>query len=254
MVVNTYSQLQRRPQICNQSRYLVLYWQRAIRNVVAVYLVFISPGLYAHPGGVDSNGGHTQASTGSYHCHRNGCDETRVQVARATIDAENEGRDFVLRYDRALYKHWSDFDGDCMNTRHEMLAASSQIKPKLSPDGCYVSKGQWLDPFSGKQFTRASDLDVDHIIPLAWAHSHGAHAWTARKREQFANDPENLLVVDDGLNQSKGKKGPDQWMPPNQSYRCEYLDRWKTVLGKYSLAMLPKENRIFSRQLQACIK
>lgn len=229
------------------------YWQKTIRNVVAAYLVFISQGLSAHSGGVDSNGGHNQASTGSYHCHRNGCNEARAQVASATIDAKNEGRDFVIRYDRALYKHWSDFDGDCMNTRHEMLAVSSQIEARLSSDGCYVSKGKWLDPFSGKQFTRASDLDVDHIIPLAWAHARGAHAWTATKREQFANDPENLLVVDDGLNQSKGKKGPDQWMPPNQSYRCEYLDHWKAILSKYSLAMLPKENRIFNRQLQACI-
>jgi hypothetical protein len=59
-----------------------------------------------------------------------------------------------------------------MNTRHEMLAATSQIKPKLSPNGCYVSKGLWNDPFSGKQFTRSSDLDVDHIVPLAWAHAH----------------------------------------------------------------------------------
>jgi hypothetical protein len=228
----------------------VRYWQKTIRNVVAAYLVLISQGLFAHSGGVDSNGGHTESSTGSYHCHRNGCNEARAQVTR---EPKHESRDFVIRYDRTLYKHWSDFDGDCMNTRHEMLATSSQIKARLSPSGCYVSKGQWLDPFSGKQFTRASDLDVDHIIPLAWAHARGAHAWTATTREQFANDPENLLVVDDGLNQSKGKKGPDQWMPPNQSYRCEYLDHWKAMLSKYSLAMLPKENRIFNRQLQACI-
>jgi hypothetical protein len=67
-----------------------------------------------------------------------------------------------------------------------------------------------------------------------------------------ANDPENLLVVDDSLNQKKGKKGPDEWLPPNQSYRCEYLGKWKYVLSKYRLTMLPKEKRVFDRQINAC--
>jgi hypothetical protein len=230
----------------------VKYWTRTIRTAFVVCIGLNSFGLNAHPGGVDANGGHTNKKTDEYHCHRDGCSKARAQVTQATADAQKEGREFNLRYDRDLYKHWSDFDKDCMNTRHEMLAATSQSKPTLSPNGCYVSKGLWNDPFSGKQFTRASDLDVDHIVPLAWAHAHGAHAWTANTREQFANDPENLLVVDDSLNQAKGKKGPDEWLPPNQSYRCEYLSKWRHVLSKYKLAMLPKENRIFTRQIQAC--
>lgn len=50
-----------------------------------------------------------------------------------------------------------------MNTRHEILKDQAKHSIKLSPDGCYVSMGIWVDPFSGKTYTRASELDVDHI-------------------------------------------------------------------------------------------
>ena len=77
--------------------------------------------------------------------------------------------------------------------------------------------------------------------------------WSLDRKETFANDPRNLLAVDDGLNQAKGAKGPTQWMPPNHSYRCEYLIHWQQVLTWYpELKMTPKENRIFERQLLAC--
>lgn len=90
---------------------------------------------------------------------------------------------------------------------------------------------------------RASDLDVDHIVSLAWAHAHGAHSWRSSKREQFANDPENLLVVDDGLNQAKGKKWPVEWLPPNQSHHCDYLSHWKKVISKYRLSISVEEEK-----------
>ena len=90
-----------------------------------------------------------------------------------------------------------------MNTRHEMLKAQADGPIKLSPNGCYVSTGVWNDPFSGKRFARASALDVDHIVPLKWANDRGGHRWSTSIKEQFANDPTNLLVVDDGLNESR---------------------------------------------------
>ena len=206
----------------------------------AFSIATVASGAWPHSGGVDERGGHFDKRTGQYHCHRQVCIQKK-QVEEATNQARREGRKFSEIYNRDLYKHWSDFDQDCMNTRHEMLASSSQTPPKLSPDGCFVSAGRWLDPFSGKTMTRASDLDIDHIVPLAWAHSHGAHSWSSSKREQFANDPENLLVVDDGLNQAKGKKWPVEWLPPNQSYHCEYLQLWRRVLHKYRLVVSDRE-------------
>lgn len=90
-------------------------------------------------------------------------------------------------------------------------------------------------------------------MPLKWAHDHGGALWPRDKKEAFSNDPLNLLAVDDGLNQAKGAKSPDQWMPPNQSFRCEYLGLWIAVQTKYpDLQFKPNEKRVVDRQLKAC--
>lgn len=226
-------------------------------HLVIAYLfiasLFVSE-AQAHAGRVDKNGGHKDKETGQYHCHKEPCFSIHKQSSDAVDEALEEGREVVLLYDRHDWKHWSDFDRDCMNTRHEILNDQAvEGSQKYSPDGCYVSKGEWHDPYSGKTLTRASDLDVDHVIPLKWAHEHGGATWTPEKKEQFANDPDNLLAVDDSLNQQKGAKDPTQWMPPNHAYRCDYLKHWNAVLEKYStLQMTSKELRIYRKQLAAC--
>ena len=79
--------------------------RRCFAVVVMVLASLSTTSTWAHPGGVDDRGGHTNRKTGEYHCHREGCD-ARTQVERATREAEREGRAFVERYDRRLYKHW----------------------------------------------------------------------------------------------------------------------------------------------------
>lgn len=208
----------------------------------------------AHPGGLDKLGGHTFSKTGKYHCHTDNCKRTHAQVESATKEAKREKRQFSSVYNRDDWDHWLDEDGDCINTRHEVLAASSLRPPKMSPDGCYVSKGVWYDPYSGDKYTRPSDLDIDHIIPLAWAHRHGGASWSKSKKASFANDYENLLAVDDGLNQSKSAMGPDRWMPPNKDYHCEYLNKWKYLVAKYGLSLRDKETMKFRKLYSPCIQ
>ena len=131
-------------------------------------------------------------------------------------------------YDRDLYEHWIDEAGDGQNTREEVLEAE-QIAPNL-----------WLGPYTGKLFTQASDIDIDHMIPLKEAHISGAHAWSPEKKREYANDmsnPQHLIAVEDGANQSKGPKDPASWMPPNRSYWCQYLTDWIQVKLNYSLSV-----------------
>ncbi|BCD97739.1 HNH endonuclease [Marinagarivorans cellulosilyticus] len=224
-------------------------------KVSLLLLLILSSTAFGHGGGLDSNGGHNDRKNGGYHCHREPCFSVQNKSTEAVEEAVNQKLEFSYIYNRDDWQHWSDFDGDCMNTRHEILLAQADGQVKKSPDGCYVSVGTWLDPFSGKTLHRASDLDVDHIVPLKWAHDHGGADWPRNKKERFANDPRNLLAVDDGLNQAKGAKGPNEWMPPNQSFRCEYLELWQTVLKEYpSLKMNSTEERVFRKQLNSCKK
>lgn len=142
------------------------------------------------------------------------------------------------KYNRKLYKHWIDEDKDCQNTRAEILIATSLIEPKFKSERkCVVTSGKWFDKYSGSYIYDAKKVDIDHIVPLKKAHSLGARYWEGARREQFANDPTNLLPVSLRLNRQKGAKGPTKWMPPSQTYHCDYLIQWSSVTKKYNLKL-----------------
>jgi hypothetical protein len=148
----------------------------------------------------------------------------------------------ALNYNRRDWPHWVDWDGDCQNERHEVLIEQSKIPVKFKRNrGCSVSWGLWRDPYSGREFTKASDLDIDHIVPLMWAHQHGGYRWSREEKRQFANDHENLIAVQKELNREKGAQGPDMWLPPNEKFRCTYVKRFLSILNKYKLQLWPSE-------------
>jgi len=138
-------------------------------------------------------------------------------------------------YDRSEFGSWIDQDGDCQNTRHEILIEQSVDEPLLSGNGCFVKGGEWFDPYSGRRFQDPNQLDIDHIVPLKWAYEAGAAKWPVEKKRLFANDPQNLLAVSARLNRRKGANAPPDWMPPNRDYRCEYVVRFYKVARVYEL-------------------
>lgn len=146
-------------------------------------------------------------------------------------------------YDRALYGDWQDIDGDCMNTRHEVLSALSTGPVTLSRSGCSVSHGRWNDPYTDQIFSDPKQIDIDHMVPLAWAHAHGAAQWSAEARMRFANDPVNLLAVEASTNREKGAKGPLEWLPPNAAFRCEYVTRFHRLVLQFGLTYEDREKR-----------
>jgi len=159
----------------------------------------------------------------------------------------------LLTYDRGTWKHWEDFDGDCQNTRHELLIASSEVPVTFTQtSGCTVATGQWLGSYTGSTYTLASDIDIDHVIPLNYAHLHGGAVWSPFVKKLFANDPENLLAVDDGENQSKSAKGPSEWMPRDVSNHCEYARKWDFLMNKYELVLGAEDLAAVGQVLKGC--
>lgn len=154
-------------------------------------------------------------------------------------------------YDRDSWSIWSDFDGDCMSTRHEILASASQVP--VTVDGCRVTTGLWIDPYDLGTYAHADQIQVDHLVPVAEAHRAGGWAWDADTRARFANDEHTELVpAGAGTNQDKSDKRPEQWMPPADAAHCWYAASWVTVKVRYSLTVAPAELNTLERVLASC--
>lgn len=218
-----------------------------------VLLAALSCQASAHGGSTDKQGGHFNRKISQYHCHKEPCFSIHRTSSIALRDANKSNRAYSTMYNRRDWPHWTDEDRDCQNTRAEVLIQYSKMPVKFKRNkSCNVSHGRWYDFYTGKVFTKASDVDIDHIVPLAHAHRHGAANWSRSKKRSFANDPENLIPVDDNTNQAKGDKGPDQWRPEQKSYWCEYAETWEYVKGKYSLTIGHKERQSLQIMRNTC--
>ena len=117
-----------------------------------------------------------------------------------------------LQYRRDAWEHWIDADGDCQNTRHEVLQDESlDTVTFLTDRKCIVLTGKWLDPFTGSVVTEAGRLDVDHMVPLFHAHISGGWAWDAEGCRDYANsteDPSHFIAVTAEVNRAKGGERP----------------------------------------------
>jgi hypothetical protein len=154
-----------------------------------------------------------------------------------TITVQNER---PQGYSRSLFKHWVDADGDSCDTREEVLIAESTSRAQVDAYGCKVIEGDWLSPYDNVAHTNPSALDIDHMIPLKEAWDSGAWAWSAMKRQLFANDltdARSLIAVTAGQNRSKSDRDPSNWLPPQTQYRCTYLAEWVAIKSHWKLSM-----------------
>lgn len=157
-------------------------------------------------------------------------------------------------YDRDDFEHWIDADGDGCNTRSEVLQEES-LRSVTFSSGCTVGTGEWFSYYDGLTWTAASDVDIDHFVPLAEAWRSGADDWTATERRSFANDlsaPETLVAVTDNENQSKSDQDPAQWLPPETSVHCQYANEWISVKVRWDLAADPAEYAALEELVAGC--
>ena len=210
--------------------------------LIALTFIFFGNSSVSHPGRTDSNGGHYNRSTSVYHCHSNACSDLTGDEA-----VNNKG---IKRYNRKDWKHWIDEDRDCQNTRAEVLISQSDVSAEFATSReCRVVKGYWVGGLTGIVLSDASDVDIDHIIPLSYAHRHGGFSWTPSKKEQFANDPLNLIPVYDLENRRKSDKGPSEYLPSDKTLACAYLERWQAIAKKYDLNIALKDMAIMINTL-----
>ena len=159
-------------------------------------------------------------------------------------------------YKRTMYKHWIDEDGDCQNTRNEVIIrdAVGPVKYKTSEE-CVVVSGTWKDPYTGKIFHDPKELDVDHMVPLKNAHESGGWAWDSENKKSYANYLQNawhLLAVSASENRKKSDKGPDRYLPPQVEYHCTYVKNWVKIKEDWGLEMTESEGMAVEKILEGC--
>lgn len=140
-------------------------------------------------------------------------------------------------YDRDLFHHWIDADGDGCSTRNEVLLEEADDAPTVG-SGCSLSGGRWYSYYDAVSQTSTSDLDIDHTVPLAEAWDSGARSWSSSEREAYANDLGDyrpLIAVTDTVNQAKGDQDPAEWLPDHQV--CRYVEDWVAVKHRWGLSV-----------------
>jgi hypothetical protein len=172
----------------------------------------------------------------------------RLRAAVRELEVRREQRE---GYDRDLFgSDWTDADGDCRDTRDEVLAQESR-EPVGS--GCDVTEGLWHSYYDGVSWRDSSDVDIDHMVPLAEAWDSGARGWTSRTRLRFANDLGDrraLAAVTDNVNQSKGDQDPAEWLPARQM--CRYLGEYVAVKLRWSLRVDRRERSAMRQLAEQC--
>ena len=147
---------------------------------------------------------------------------------------------------------WLDADGNGCDAKSEVLVSKAIKKPTIGKK-CALSKGSWLDFYSGKIQTKAEKLGVDHIVSLAEAWRSGAWKWSASERDAFANeitDPDLLVVASLVSIKAKAGNDPAKWLP--EVGRCEYLRKWISIKARFGLSIDQKEADFIKSSLEPC--
>lgn len=145
--------------------------------------------------------------------------------------------------------------GDCYNTRNKVLVRENIGNIEFKVDNkCSVAKGEWVDPYSGNTMTdAATEIQIDHMVPLREAYVSGAYKWTFKERCLYGNYlgyRNHLVAVSGDENNEKSAKTPDDYMPSNIPYSCEYLKDWLKIKSFWGLSLVPEEMKSIKRLIE----
>lgn len=175
--------------------------------------------------------------------------ETTARSELATLTVAADGS--LDGYSRDKFPHWIDQGNNC-NTREVVLKRDGTNV--VTGSDCAATSGSWYSPYDGATWTAASDVDIDHVVPLADAWRTGAASWTTAQRQAYANDLSDpqLIAVTDNVNQAKGDASPDTWKPPLTTYWCTYAEMWIAVKHKFDLTVNSTEKSALTDMLGHC--
>lgn len=185
---------------------------------------------------------------------------TSAELARAKLDTVTTAHSAATGYLRAAFgAGWGDTDRNGCDARNDVLARDlSDVVFRPKTNDCVVHSGVLDDPYTGTiiHFLRGNEtsqlVQIDHVVPLAWAWRYGAANWTHEERVIFHNDHGNLLAVDGASNMAKSDAGPGDWMPPNTAAHCGYAETFVNIVHAYALSIPDHDRRVLEVTLASC--
>ncbi len=167
-----------------------------------------------------------------------------------------KGRAPKTGYKRSTFMDDWRIEDNC--DKRNIILQRDLRKTVVDNPGCLVLSGVLYDPYTGtninfiRGFGTSGDVQIDHVVALSDAWQTGAQQFGYGKRNNFANDPLNLLAVDGPANQKKSDGDAATWLPPNKIYRCAYVARQIAVKLKYGLWVTEAEKDAMHRVLNNC--
>ncbi|MFJ6633836.1 HNH endonuclease family protein [Streptomyces sp. NPDC091376] len=186
-------------------------------------------------------------------------DADRATARKLVEELSTKGRGPRTGYDRDEFGYaWMDTaDGvplarNGCDTRNDLLKLHGRQVQFRSGSDCVVVAMDLYDPYTGKDIAwkkaKATEVQIDHVVPLSYSWQMGAARWPESKRKQLANDVLNLLPVEGRANSAKRDSGPASWLPPNKEIRCAYAVRFAQVALKYDLPVTDADKRTMLKQ------
>ena len=175
----------------------------------------------------------------------------RSDDALTQLDALTVAKAGSMRYySRAKFPHWRS-SGDNCDVRDTVLKRDGT---KVKVSGCNVVAGTWRSVYDGRTLDSPTEVDIDHVVPLANAWRSGASGWTTAERETFANDVDRpqLVAVSQTSNRAKGDQDPSTWKPKVTGTWCEYAQDWIEVKSHWKLSVTTTEKTALTEMLQTC--
>ncbi|ACV05339.1 HNH endonuclease [Kytococcus sedentarius] len=170
----------------------------------------------------------------------------RLPVARENNSGYSRDRQFGT---------WIDAHRDCQNTRAEVLLSETRRTATYTSTKrrCTVKSDRWVTSLDNRVHSSATTVQIDHLVPVAEAWGSGARHWTKAKRVRFYNDlgdARTLSAQSCAVNQSKGARGPEAWIP--RVNKCRYINEWVAVKIRWNLKVDATEKAALTRYAAKC--
>lgn len=134
--------------------------------------------------------------------------------------------------------------------RKDWISSSSWTKARNRTLARDRIENYWICKYSSVKIKKKSEVDIDHIIPLKYAHDHCGDVLPEQKKRQLATDNDNLVSTSRHENRSKGDDGILEYMPSDN--QCWYIQQWDIVYRRYGLCLTEKEIKYINNGIKAC--